>query len=360
MTDTIGAKSRRRADTGGLSPAKFPSNRAPSSPEGGARAFLPWLIRRPELGAFVGMVLVYLVFAIVAGDKGFLTLDGTAAILNQCAELGIMAIPIALLMISGEFDLSVGSMLTTGSMVVAVTAGSFGWPIWLSIILAFAVGAIVGFLNGLIVVRTKLPSFIVTLASLFILQGVVLGASRLLTGLTQIPVTVDGSAEAVFATSVGGFNISIVWWIVLAVIGFWILERTVFGNWTFATGGDAVSARNAGVRTNVVKISLFMATALAATLVGVMQTAEFGSGNVLQGSNWEFKGIIAVVIGGVLLTGGYGSIVGAVLGTLTYGIADLGIFYTGWDTDWFDAFLGGLLLVAVLANNVLRRKAMVS
>jgi simple sugar transport system permease protein len=317
-------------------------------------------LRRPESGALLGTAVVFVFFVIVAWGSGFLSVAGTAAWLNVCAELGIMAVPVALLMIAGEFDLSVGSVLVGSSLIVAIGTEYENWPVWLAIVIAVAVAALVGLLNGILTVRTRLPSFIVTLGSQFILNGAALGLSRYFTGSSNVNFPASGGAHAIFGGSLNNFNVSIIWWVGIGIVGFWVLEKTSFGNWIFAVGGDRAAARNAGVRTDFVKVSLFVSTAVSASLVGIIQAMEFSTANVVQGLDWEFKTVIAVVVGGVLLTGGYGSIIGAFLGTLTYGIADLGIFYTGWDSDWFYTFLGAILLVAVLANSYLRRKAMTS
>jgi simple sugar transport system permease protein len=361
----------KRSAAGGVAGGPPPpaSGAAPAAPLGALPQLderparvgrLTWLLRRPESGALLGTVVVFVFFAIVAQGTGFLSVAGTASWLNVCAELGIMAIPVALLMIGGEFDLSVGSVLVGSSLIVAIGTGYENWPIWVSVVVALVVAALVGLLNGILVVRTRLPSFIVTLGSQFILNGAALGLSRYFTGSSNVQFSATGSAHAIFGASFSNFNVSIFWWVGIGIIGFWVLEKTSFGNWIFATGGDRAAARNAGVRADLVKVTLFVSTALSAALVGIIQAMEFSTANVVQGLNWEFKTVIAVVVGGVLLTGGYGSIIGAFLGALTYGIADLGIFYTGWDSDWFYTFLGAILLVAVLANSYLRRKAMTS
>src|SRR5262249_21031168 len=222
-----------------------------------------------------GSILVLLFFAIVAGRSGMFSMLGVVTFLDVSAQLGIIAIMAALLMIAGEFDLSVGSMIGFAGIVIAIPAAEWGWPLWLCILLAFAVAALIGYINGMIVVRTGLPSFIVTLAGLFILRGVTIGATRLLTGRTQIPglkplVEQDWLA-GIFAGRVGtglfqwmasagwiaartdgtpqvpGIPMSIVWWLLLTVIATYILLRTRIGNWIFASGGDANAARNVGV-----------------------------------------------------------------------------------------------------------------
>jgi simple sugar transport system permease protein len=317
------------------------------------------LLIRPELGAVAGAILVFTFFAVVAGDRGFLTTTGTISYLEVAAQLGIIVIPVALLMIAGEFDLSVGSMVGAAGILIALPMAEYGWPLWAALLLAFAVALVVGFLNGYLVIKTGLPSFIVTLASLFALRGATIGFTRLLTGRTQISgVSAEGSFLAPFFTGeVAGIPVSVFWWLGLGAVGTWVLLRTTFGNWIFGTGGDATAARNVGVPTNRVKILLFMATACAATLLAALTVLDAGSADVLRGTLFEFQAIIATVIGGVLLTGGYGSVIGPMFGALIFGMVSQGIFFTGVNTDWFQVFLGAMLLIAVIVNNYIRNRA---
>jgi simple sugar transport system permease protein len=302
------------------------------------------LLNRPELGAVAGAILVFAFFAIVAGDRGFLTSTGTISYLEVSAQLGIVVIPVALLMIAGEFDLSVGSMIGAAGMILAIPTVEFGWPLWASLILAFSVALLVGFLNGYMVIKTGLPSFIVTLASLFALRGATIGFTRLITGRTQVSGLEDtGFLASLFAGEIGGVPASIFWWVGLGILGTYVLLRTTFGNWIFGAGG--------------VKIILFMATAVASTLLAVIQVLDAGSADVLRGTLFEFQAIIATVIGGVLLTGGYGSVIGPMFGALIFGMVSQGIFFTGVNTDWFQVFLGAMLLIAVIVNNYIRNRA---
>ncbi|HEX6143064.1 MAG TPA: ABC transporter permease [Geminicoccaceae bacterium] len=348
----------------------------------------PWFRKamgRPELGAVAGAILVFLFFAIAAGGTGMFSALGIVNFLEVSAQLGIIAVAACMLMIAGEFDLSIGSMIGAAGVIIAIPAVTWGWPLWLCILLAFAVACLVGYVNGLIVIRTGLPSFIVTLAGLFILRGLTIGFTRLITGRTQVsglsPAIEADWLAPLFAGEVGyplfkamagagliiarpdgeplvsGIPMSIVWWLVLTAVCAWILLRTRVGNWIFASGGDPVAARNVGVPVTRVKISLFMFTACAATLYACVQVVDQGSADVLRGSLKEFEAIIAAVIGGTLLTGGYGSVIGASFGALIFGTVQMGIFYTGVNTDWFKVFLGVMLLIAVIFNNYIRRKA---
>ncbi|WP_316979108.1 ABC transporter permease [Shumkonia mesophila] len=339
---------------------------------------------RPELGALAGTLLVFLFFGIVAGDTGMFSAKGVLNWLEVSAQLGIIAIGACLLMIAGEFDLSLGSMIGFAGMVIAIPVTQYGLPVWAAILLAFGFAMAVGYLNGIIVIRTGLPSFIVTLAFLFILRGLTIGLSRLLTNRTLVG-GVREHAEgdwfaALFGGKVGGpifvwmaqhgwmdtlpngqpvvqgVSMVIVWWLALAVLANWLLKRTRYGNWIFASGGDAVAARNVGVPVSRVKISLFMFAAVCATVFAACQVVDFGSADSQRGMLKEFEAIIAAVIGGALLTGGYGSVVGACFGALIFGVVQMGIFYTGVNTDWFRVFLGVMLLIAVIFNNYVRKK----
>jgi simple sugar transport system permease protein len=318
------------------------------------------LLTRPELAAVAGSILVFLFFALTAGDSGFLTAGGTASYLEVSAQLGIVAVPVSLLMISGEFDLSVGSMVGAAGMIIAIGTVQYGLPLFVSVLLAFVVALVVGFINGYLVIRTGLPSFIVTLGMLFALRGLTIGFSRLLTGRTQLGLSgaISGSPlKPLFAGSMGNFSVSIVWWLLLAVVGTYVLQRTVFGNWIFGSGGDPSAARNVGVPVNRVKITLFVCTALSAALLATIQVLDAGSADVLRGELLELQAIAAAVIGGVLLTGGYGSVVGALFGALIFGMVQQGIFFTGVSTDWFQVFVGVMLLLAVVFNNIIRKRA---
>jgi len=317
-------------------------------------------IRRPEFGALIAFLATYVFFAIVTSGAGFISINGTAGWLNLAAELGIVAIPVGLLMIAGEFDLSIGSTVGAASMVVAIGTSFFDMPIWSMIPLALVLGVAVGLLNGFVVVKTNLPSFIVTLATNFIVIGGTMGLSRLIANVTSSSIVTSDSARLVFASRWGQANISILWWIVMALVCAWILSRSTFGNWIYATGGNLQAARGAGVPVERVKILLFALTGFAAAFVGVLQGVQWNSGNSTYGMGYVFQAPIVAVIGGVLLGGGYGSVTGIFLGTAIFGVISTGIFYTGWSTDWIQLLLGVLLGAAVLANNYVRRLAMTS
>ena len=324
------------------------------------------LLVRPEMGAIGGAIALWIFFAIFAGNNGFLSLRGTANYLNVAADIGIVAVAVALLMIGGEFDLSVGSVTGATGMIIAVLSTQFGWNIWLAIVIAvlFALG--VGFLNAYLVLRTNLPSFIVTLGSLYVLRGLTIGLTSLITGRTQVggldAAPGYSSAATIFASNIitiggVGFSIEIIWWLLIALLGTWVLIRTKFGNWIFGVGGDIQAARNVGVPVRRVKIILFMLTALAACLIAIIQALNLTSTDALRGTGNEFITIVAVVVGGTLLTGGYGSAIGSVFGALVYGIVSVGVIFAGVDANWYQVFLGLMLVGAVFLNGYVRKYA---
>ena len=328
------------------------------------------LFQRPEIGALLGVVIVWVFFAIVANSHNFISWAVTASILNRAAPLGILAVAVALLMIAGEFDLSIGSILGFSGMAIMVlvtptSGGGFGWTLWPAAAVALALALLIGAFNGFVVIATKLPSFIVTLASFFIFGGLTIALTRAWTDRTQLggldEIAGYALARKLFASnlSVFGsqFNISILWWVLLTAIATWVLLRTRAGNWIFGTGGAVDAARNVGVPTNRVKVLLFMTTAFAAFVVALIQVTQFTGADTLRGQGQEFQAIIAAVVGGCLLTGGYGSPVGAALGALIFSMVQQGIVITGVEGDWFKVFIGAILLGAVIFNNFVRKKA---
>ncbi|MGI5379723.1 ABC transporter permease [Streptomyces sp. CA-251387] len=321
------------------------------------------LLARPEVGVFLGAVAVLIFFLITAPPVR----DGSsmANILYQSSTIGIMALPVALLMIGGEFDLSAGVAVVTSALTASMTAYQLSMNVWVGVIVALIVSLAIGLFNGWMLVKTGLPSFLVTLGTFLILQGVNLAVTKLITGnvATDDISDMDGfdQAKAIFASSfeVGGVNvkITIVWWLVFAAIATWVLLRTKYGNWIFAVGGNQQSARAVGVPVTFTKISLFMLVGFGAWFVGMHQLFSFNTVQSGEGVGQELIYIAAAVIGGCLLTGGAGSAIGPVFGAFMFGMVQQGIVYAGWNPDWFKAFLGVMLLGAVLINLYVQRTA---
>ena len=273
-------------------------------------------------------------------------LTGAASWLNVAASLGIVAIPIGLLMIAGELDISIGSMIPAGSMTVAIISGHFHAPILVGIGAALAVGAVVGLINGLLVIRTAVPSFIVTLGTLFAVAGLTLGLSVLLTGTTSVAIKAGPEAKFLLGQFIGGaYQVTIFWWIAAVVFWAFVLHYSPVWKLDPRHGRRQESARNAGIPTERMTVILFVCSGASAAFVGLSQAILYNSAQVSAGQSYIFNAIISVVVGGVLLTGGYGSIFGIFLGTLTFAIVNQGIYYTGLDANWASLIIGVLLLL---------------
>ncbi len=330
------------------------------------------LFRRPEAGAAAGFVLIFLFFSFFGWDKNFLTPLGASTWLNFASKVGIIAIPIGFLMIAGELDISVGAVIPAGGIVLAMSVEIFGFNFWVAVLFSFAVAAAIGWINGMLVTRTQVPSLIVTLATLFVVAGLNAYVSKQIAGTTQHSLPdvgviseflmgdyhslVIGEGESAF-TIFRSLQSSFFIWIVVAVMCFYILHVSPWGNWIFAMGGDQESARNAGIPTNRLKIALFMLSAMAAALVGMTEAVLANTASTTTQFGMIFNTIICVVVGGVLLTGGFGTVTGVVFGTLTFGIVFQGINFTTFDKDLNMLFIGALLLIAVLMNDTFRNLA---
>lgn len=328
------------------------------------------IMLRPEIGSILALIVVWVFFAVVAYENNFISMQTTAAILNRAAPLGILAVAVALLMIAGEFDLSVGSLIGFGGMAIMIlvsssSTGGLAWPLGPAILVALLITMAAGFLNGILVQATRLPSFIITLGALFVFRGLATAIPRTMTNRTQLGGFGDipgaDAVIALFGSKVsilrGRFDTSIAWWILITALAVWVLNKTRVGNWIFGAGGDANASRNVGVPVAGLKLSLFMLTAMAAFFVALLQVASTGTADSLRGELFEFYAIIAAVVGGVLLTGGYGSVIGAAAGALTFAMVQQGVIVTGVDADWFKVFVGAILVLAVIFNNYIRRRA---
>lgn len=324
---------------------------------GGFGSSLGALIRRPEAGSFFGMIAVFVFFALAAGSV-FMSPAGFASWLNVAAEIGIVALPIGLLMIAGELDLSIGSVIPAASLTVAITSGHFGLPEPIGILAALGMGLLVGYINGLLVLRLEIPSLIVTIGSMFAVMGLTLGLSVLFTGSTSTSIIPSEISKALLGQFIGGmFQVTIFWWLGFIAILAFVLHKSPVGNWIYALGGDRVSARNAGIPTEKLTLSLFMTSGFAAAFVGVSQAMVYQSAQVVGGQSFIFNSIMCVVIGGVLLTGGFGSIAGIIFGTITFSIVNQGIYFTSFDPNLGSVIIGALLLIAVLMNDTFRKMA---
>ncbi len=321
------------------------------------------IMKRPEAGALVGAILVFAFFAVVAPP--FREFPAFTTVLYQSSTIGIPAVAVAMLMIGGEFDLSAGVAVTTSSLAASIFATQVAGNIWAGVLFALVLSLAMGALNGYLLVRTRLPSFLVTLGSFLMLQGLNIAITKLVTGNVATQ-DISGMAgfrlgQAIFASNfqIAGAQVSIAifYWFAFVALGTWVLLRTQAGNWIFAVGGQGESARAVGVPVKRVKIGLFMLVGfgcwfLAMHLLFAYDTVQSGAG-----IGNELLYIAAAVVGGCLLTGGYGSTVGSALGAFIFGMTTEGVIYADWDPDWFQFFVGAMLLLATIANTWIRARA---
>ena len=335
---------------------------APVAPRPGGRRLVDGLLDRPSVAALVGVLAVGVFFVLQAPE--LLSTAGVSTVLFVAAPLGIGGVAVAMLMIAGQFDLSIGVVSVASSLLTALLVTELGLGIWPALLASLAAALLIGAVNGLLVVTTGLPSFLVTLATFLVLQGASLAGAAALTGSSRITGLVGSSgwdsASAVFDATMpwgdGELRIALVWWLGATAVTSWLLWRTRFGNGVFASGGSRRAARELGVPVAQTTVLLFLGTAAAGWLIGTLGLVRLGGVQVDPALGREVEFVVVAVIGGCLLTGGYGSTFGAALGALLYAVAREGISLAGWDPRWFQAFLGVLLLVALLANGVVRRR----
>jgi simple sugar transport system permease protein len=322
------------------------------------------LLVRPSVGALIAAIVVFVFFSLADETGTFNSPAGVTSWMSVSASYGIMACAVSLLMISGEVDLSSGVMTGSTGLLLGLLVSEVGLGFWpaLALVLVFAV--LIGLVNGLLVTWTKLPSFIVTLATMFVLLGANSGVTQAITGQVRVGGIDQASgypaAQWVFGSrldSAWPFAVSVGWWLLAIIVGTWVLQRTRQGNWIYAVGGDKNAARNVGVPVRRTKVSMFVTVSVAAALVGTINAVELTSVSAGQGTGYEFYYIIAAVVGGTLMTGGAGSVIGASLGALILGMTTLGIQYAGWDSTWRFTFFGLILFAAVMLNMWVRDRA---
>jgi simple sugar transport system permease protein len=319
-------------------------------------------IARPETGALVGLFAVLIFFSLTVGVRGFLSMTGATTIVAGASEVGILGAVVTLLMVAGEFDLSVGSMIGATTMVMALLL-SEGVPFWACLVVALAMATTVGLIHAALVVRLGLPSLVVTLASLFILRGMATyiylqGPGPLAPGWQGYQRLFGADPlTALLSTQYGLTPISVVWFVAVVVVCTYALTRTSFGNWIFATGGSRGAARVVGVPTARVRTLLFVATATTATMIAAVELTSVGAADGTRGLNREFEVILSAFIGGTILGGGWGSPIGTAVGALTLSTVRQGLSYSLVWSDAYQAFMGLAVLGAVVLNEIARRRA---
>ncbi len=308
----------------------------------------------PEAVAFISLVLLLLFFSIAAPN--FLTALSFGNILTFGSITGIVTIGVAMLMISGEFDLSVGSNFAVASYVLALSMIA-NWPLWLSILLALLASTFLGLVNGLIVVKARIPSFIATLGTMLAYRGIVraIGHGDFATFRGTVPPLFNFlNGNFVFLNNLlktnDSFRVSLIWFILLAALFSFVLMRTRYGNWTFAAGGAPEAAAAQGVNVERIKIMNYVLTGLLVAIASILQFSYRLSVDPLRGDGMELIVVAACVIGGVRLTGGWGTVFGAVMGTFLLQTLDQGLVLMHIPIQVFQATAGFIIVVSVIIN----------
>lgn len=310
-------------------------------------------MEKPELAALVMLVLLVAIFQI-RSDGIFLSLTNLRGILGILPEIGLVVIGVTVLMISGEFDLSVGSVFALMPMTMAVLLTD-GIPFPLAVLAGLLVCAAIGFVNGYLTIKYKIPSFITTLGMLFIARSLTIVISGGFPPL--LPNDLPNWLFTVFVGPGDLFRMSFVWFVGIAILTSLLLSRTNFGNWIRATGGFLPAADAMGIPTARVKIACFMLCSVLAGFAGLIQVLRLGSPLPSIGEGWELFAITAAVIGGTSLLGGIGTVAGGVIGAILIRVIDNGLVLSQVDANWFKFAIGFLTIFAVVANAWLNKRA---
>jgi simple sugar transport system permease protein len=314
------------------------------SPE--TRGFPAWnnFLVRPEMGVTVGLIVVWSIFYILSPK--FLWAANIGSICTVAAEMGIIAVGMAFLQISGETDLSVGSVYVFVPTIMIQCAQAFHLPVFAGFLIAMVFAAFVGFVNATITLRFRLPSFIVTLSTMMLLSGLLLA----ITGGFISQVSDEKLWFSILARRIGDFRVSFLWMLAIVAVFHFMLSSTTYGNWVLATGGNETIARKMGINTLRVKMTNFMLSSVLAGFAGCVSAARVYSVNPSVGFDLMFDAMASGIIGGCLLSGGRGSIIGTLLGVLLLSSVNSGLILAGASPYWYRAFVGAIILVVVIIN----------
>jgi simple sugar transport system permease protein len=313
---------------------------------GGGREFgqrsLGSIISARTLAAVAGIVIVVVALEITSSGK-LLTGSNIGSLLDASAEIGFVALGVTMLMIGGEFDLSVGQALVASGMTFASTYHDIGWAGGLA--LGLGVALLIGLFNGAATLTLKIPSFITTLGTYYIVGGIIL----MLSGGAPISAVSKPPLFKVLASFILGSTVrwEVVWWLGLAAILAFVLHRTSFGNHVFAAGGDQSVARGVGVNVPRTKMILFVLSSVLAGFGGIVIFVHLGSAAPSEGSGLQLEAIAAAVIGGVSLFGGIGTEMGGVIGAIFLGVVSVGLVLSGASTLYYELYVGIVLVLAV-------------
>jgi simple sugar transport system permease protein len=306
------------------------------------------------LNTAITFIITFLIFSIFTPDNIFLDPRNLASIAKLTPEIGVVALGIGILMIAGEFDLSIASIIPFCSYIYTLLIMNGMDPL-LAFILILPVGASFGLINGLLVVSTGLPSFIITLSTMLFWRGLLLGLSHVMP-ISILKYVSDSAVKTILVGQVGPIPNQIIWFLIIAVILGLMLHQTKFGNWIYATGSNQEAARAMGINVRMVKTICYMIIGVLCAWTAVMQVVRLGSFFATQGIGFELKTIAAVVVGGTALTGGVGSMLGIVLGIFIIRIVENGLILMRVPVFGVELFIGVAVIIFVLLNAYVNRR----
>jgi len=317
------------------------------------KRFLKIYLDKPELAGLALLIILLAVFQ-VKSNGVLLSFENVRGVMGLLPEMALVAIGVTILMICGEFDLSVGSVFALMPMSMAVILNS-GVPFAAAVLLGLAICAVIGFINGYVTLQFSIPSFITTLGMLFIARSLTIVISGGFPPLLPSDLPTWLFTDYIWQGAL--FRMSFVWFVGIAVLAAALLSLTNFGNWIRATGGSVEAAKAMGIPTSLVKTVCFMICSTLAGLAGIIQVVRIGSPIPSMGESMELQAIAAAVIGGIALSGGVGNIVGVVIGMAIIRVIDSGMIMSRVDASWFKFAIGFLIVCAVIANHWLERRA---
>lgn len=290
---------------------------------------------------YLSFLIILIFFSVILSNKGFLTSDNLMNILRQTAMVSVMAVGMTFTITAGEIDLSIGATVALSALVTALLLKT--QSIFVAVTASLAIGLVVGLINGIITTKVRIPAFLVTLGT----QSIVSGIARTITNLQAVPIT-NANFNFIFGSGdIGPISTLFIWTVLIAIIGFILLSKTPFGRAVTATGGNRSAARYSGVRTDNIRIAVLVISGIAAALAGILYAGRLNGARYTLGEADLLTVIAAVVIGGTAFSGGKGSIIGSIIGSIVMGMLNNGLLLMGLSVSEQMIARGIIIVIAV-------------